>query len=37
MKLANGEEIVADNFEEINRNVVKAEINVITLRNMTEQ
>jgi hypothetical protein len=37
MKLVNGEEIVAENFEEINRNVVKAEINVITFRNMIEQ
>jgi hypothetical protein len=37
MKLANGEEIATENYEEINRNVIKAEINVITLRNMIEQ
>jgi hypothetical protein len=37
MRLANGEEIVTENFEEINKNVVKANINVITLRNMIEQ
>jgi hypothetical protein len=35
--LANGEEIVTENFEKINKNVVKAEINVITLRNLIEQ
>jgi hypothetical protein len=37
MKLANGEEIVTKNFGEINKNVVKAEVDVITLRNMIEQ
>jgi hypothetical protein len=37
MKLANGEEIVTKNFEEINKNVVKAEVDIITLRNMIEQ
>jgi hypothetical protein len=37
MKLANGEEIVKENFEEINKNIIKAEVDVITLRNMIKQ
>jgi hypothetical protein len=36
VKLANGEEIVTENFEEM-KNVIKAEINVIILRNLIEQ
>jgi hypothetical protein len=34
IKLSNGEEIVTEDFEEINRNVIRSEINIITLRNM---
>jgi hypothetical protein len=37
IKLANGEEIITENFEEINRNVIRAELNVIVLRNLIKQ
>jgi hypothetical protein len=37
VKPANGKEIETEIFEEINRNVIKAEINVIILRNLIEQ
>jgi hypothetical protein len=37
IRLANGEEIATDNFEEINSQVIKAEVNVITLRNLVER
>jgi hypothetical protein len=37
IKLPNGEEIITENFEEINSKVIRAELNVITLRNLIAQ
>jgi hypothetical protein len=37
IRLANGEAIIPENLEEINKSVIKTELNVITLRNMIEQ
>jgi hypothetical protein len=36
IKLSNGEEIVTENYEEMNKQVIKAEMNIIVMRNVVE-